>query len=69
MKKSKPFAKLRGRMAERGVTQEMLAKMIGQSKTSVNCKLNGQYDFNARDMKLIKLALNLESIDEYFFND
>ena len=69
MKKSKPFAKLRGKMAEKGITQKMLASMLGQSSTSINSKLRGKYDFNAKDMKLIKLALDLDSIDEYFFSD
>lgn len=69
MKKSKPFAKLRGKMAEKGITQKMLASMLGQSSTSINSKLQGKYDFNAKDMKLIKLALDLDSIDEYFFGD
>lgn len=67
MKKAKPYAKLRGRMAEKGVTQLMLAKLMGLSPTSVNFKLSGKSDFTVKEMKMLKYSLDLESIDEYFF--
>lgn len=69
MKESKPYAKLRGRLAERGLTQNEIATMLGVSLTSVNNKLTGKTDFSPKEMKILKLALNLETIDAYFFAD
>lgn len=67
MAKSKPYAKLRGKMAEKGVTQLMLAKLMGLSPVSINNKLAGKSDFTAKEMKMLKIALELNSIDDYFF--
>lgn len=69
MKESKPYAKLRGRLAERGLTQNEIATMLGVSLTSVNNKLTGKTEFSPKEMKILKLALNLETIDAYFFAD
>lgn len=69
MAKSKPYAKLRGKMAEKGVTQLMLAKLMGLSPVSINNKLAGKSDFTAKEMKLLKIVLELHSIDDYFFTE
>lgn len=69
MKESKPYAKLRGRLAERGLTQNEIATVLGVSLTSVNNKLTGKTEFSPKEMKILKLALNLETIDAYFFAD
>ena len=69
MKESKPYAKLRGRLAERGLTQNEIATMLGVSLTSVNNKLTGKTEFSPKEMKILKMALDLETIDAYFFAD
>lgn len=67
MGKAKPYAKLRGVMAEKGMTQKTLATMLGVSVVSVNNKLTGKTEFSPRDMRILKVALDLNSIDDYFF--
>ncbi|MBQ2649830.1 MAG: helix-turn-helix transcriptional regulator [Achromobacter sp.] len=69
MKESKPYAKLRGRLAERGLTQNEIATMLGVSLTSVNNKLTGKTEFSPKEMKILKMTLDLETIDAYFFAD
>ena len=69
MKESKPYAKLRGRLAERGLTQKEIATMLGVSLTSVNNKLTGKTEFSPKEMKILKMTLDLETIDAYFFAD
>lgn len=69
MKESKPYAKLRGRLAERGLTQNEIATMLGVSLTSVNNKMTGKTEFSPKEMKILKVALNLETVDAYFFAD
>ena len=69
MKDNKPYAKLRGRLAERGLTQKEIATMLGVSLTSVNNKMTGKTDFSPKEMRILKAALNLETIDAYFFAD
>ncbi len=69
MKESKPYAKLRGRLAERGLTQNEIATILGVSLTSVNNKLTGKTEFSPKEMKILKMTLDLETIDAYFFAD
>lgn len=69
MAKPKPYAKLRSKLTEHGMTQKDLTRVLGISLTAVGNKLNGRTEFSVKDMKILKLVLNLESIDEYFFAD
>lgn len=67
MKKS--FGKLRGKMVELRVTQGDLAKELGISPSTLNLKLNGKREFTLSEIWRIKLALNLENTDAYFFSN
>ena len=62
------YSKLRGKMREKDVTQEQLAKKIGISSASLREKLKGERPyFKADEMVAIGLALGIErELDEYF---
>ena len=62
-------SKLRGRMKECDYTQDKLAKEIGINKSSLSFKLNGKYDFTAKEMDSICKALDISNneIGVYFF--
>lgn len=63
------YSKLLGRMKERGVTQEQLAKEIGKNEATLNMKLNNKFQFKADEMDAICKALDIPNIEmgEYFF--
>lgn len=61
------FSRLKGRMREKGVTQEELAKAIGISAASLNKKLNNKTDFCLRETFAIGKILSIEDATEYFF--
>ena len=63
------YSKLRGRMAECGVTQEQLAEKIGINKCTLSVKLNGHYAFGNDEIINICRVLNIPtvSISKYFF--
>lgn len=69
MAKTKPFAKLRARAVQLNWTQKMIANLLGISVQAVNGKLAGRIPFSAKEMKILKYAMDLNSIDEYFFED
>ena len=61
--------KLKGKIRERGLTYQKLAKKIGIGLTSMNYKINGKNLFNQEEMKKLKEALRLtdnETIDIFF---
>ena len=61
--------KLKGKIRERGLTYQKLAKKIGIGLTSMNYKINGKYLFNHKEMIKLKEALKLSDneIIEIFF--
>ena len=63
------YSKLLGRMKERGITQEQLAKEIVKDKSTVNAKLNGKYAFTTKEIDDICKVLDIsnDEIGEYFF--
>ena len=62
-------SKLLGRMKERSITQEQLAKEIGKDKSTVNAKLNGKNAFTTKEIDDICKVLDIsnDEIGEYFF--
>lgn len=62
--------KLKGKIRERGLTYQKLAKKIGISVTSVNYKVNGQNLFNHEEMIKLREILRLtdNEIIEIFFH-
>lgn len=61
------YSKLKGLMAEKGISQKKLAKAVGISSVSLNQKLNGITYFDAEDIVKIADYLEIEDYDCYFF--
>ena len=63
------YSKLLGRIRERGLTQEQLAKAIGKNKSTISCKINNQFSFTQEEMDAICRVLDIsnDEIGEYFF--
>ena len=63
------YSKLLGRIKERGLTQEQLAKAIGKNKSTISAKLNNQFSFTQDEMDDICRVLEVpnDEIGEYFF--
>lgn len=63
--------KLRGKMAEKKVTQKEMAECLSISTQAFNKKMNGKIRFNTNDASIIcqKLKIdNLEEITEIFLD-
>lgn len=67
MAAEKNFAKIRGRMAEKNISQDKLAKALGVSTVTLNRKLAGQKDFRLKEVQIIAELLELEDVRPYFF--
>lgn len=63
------YSKLLGRIRECGITQEMLAKAVGMSESTLSLKLNNKAVFTQNEIKKICVALEIENADilGYFF--
>lgn len=63
------YSKLLGRIKERGLTQEQLAKLIRKNKSTVSAKLNGQFAFTTVEIDDICRVLDISNneIGDYFF--
>jgi len=55
------FSKVRGAIAEIGITQEELARKIGITGVSLSSKLNGKTQFTLLEVELISKALGKDS--------
>lgn len=65
------YSKLKGRMKQKGITQEELALEIGIDKSTLSLKLNNQSLFTQDEInKIVKiLEIPAEEIKEYFFTE
>lgn len=65
------YSKLKGRIKEKGFTQEDIAKNINKDKSTVSLKLNNQSAFMQDEMMIIINLLDIpgEQIKEYFFTE
>lgn len=63
------YGKLLGRLKEKGMTQEFLAKLIGKTETTVSLKINGRAFFTQNEIDTICLALDIPDVEikDYFF--
>ena len=63
------YAKLLGKIKERGLTQEQLAKGIRINRSTLSIKLNGQSSFSAKEIDSICRVLDIsnDEIGAYFF--
>ena len=58
---------IRGKIAERGLTQQKLAEKTGISENSLSRKLSGKRDFRLEEVKRICAILGIENPSPYFF--
>jgi len=65
------YSKLKGRMKEKGFTQEDVAKHVNKGKSTISLKLNNQSTFMQDEMAIIINLLDIpkEQIKEYFFTE
>lgn len=63
------FPELRGLMASKGITISELSSSTGIKKSTLSNKLNGVTEFNISEVQKISYVLNIENIEEYFFNN
>ena len=63
------YSKLLGKIRERGLTQEQLAKAIGRNKSTISLKLNNNGSFTQEMIDDICRVLDIPNteIGEYFF--
>lgn len=65
--KTVSFGKLKGKMAEIGITQNALAKSLGMSRSSLSLKMNGKREFTLAELRIIVEVLNIDDPRSYFF--
>lgn len=64
------YSRLRGLMAERGVSQKQLATEIGLNESTLNSKLSGKGKFRSDEIVAIATKFDIFGrIEEYFFSD
>lgn len=65
------YSKLKGRMKEKGFTQEGVANHINKNKSTLSLKLNNQSLFVQDEISDIVELLDIpgEEIKEYFFKE
>lgn len=63
------YAKLKGRIAEKGTTQKALAVATGMTETTFSLKMNNRYEFTANEIRAMARALDIagDEIGAYFF--
>lgn len=63
------YSKLLGRMKEKNITQDVLAKKIGMQSPTLSQKLNNKARFKQAEISLICEVLDIEAnqIGTYFF--
>lgn len=63
------YAKLIGRIREKGLTQESLAKNVGLSVCSLNLTLNNKREFRQEEIFRVCeiLSIPVSQIPEFFF--
>lgn len=63
------YSALRGRMREKGYTQEKLSEATNISESQLSAKLNGRYPFKQKDIQSISDVLDITPADigRYFF--
>lgn len=59
--------KIKGLMAENGISQQRLAFMIGMSTPSLNAKLQEKREFTVSEAQKICEVLDISDVESYFF--
>jgi hypothetical protein len=63
------YSALRGRIREKGYTQQSLAEATNISMTQLSAKLNGRFPFKQTDIQVLSRTLDIQpaEIGRYFF--
>lgn len=63
------FAKLRGLIKEKGMTESELAMKINLSPSSISCRLSGKVEWTLPEMRAVcdVLEIPISDIGKYFF--
>jgi transcriptional regulator with XRE-family HTH domain len=63
------YSKLLGRMRERGISQEQLAKALDKTESTLSLKLNNRFNFKTEEIDAISELLDIPNneIGAYFF--
>ena len=59
--KHKPYLKFKGALAERGLVQKDIAKLLSLSPVTINQKINGTLDFSFSEIEVICTHLDISS--------
>lgn len=64
------FLKLRGRIREKGLTEQDFARQLNLSRTSLSLRLNGKTAWNLPEIEASCQILSIPDteVPEYFFN-
>lgn len=64
-----PHMRLRGKIRERGLTQEQVAEKLGISAGSLSFKLSGKTEFKRHEVEKLReiLEIDPEEVWSYFF--
>lgn len=60
-------SRIKGKMAELGITQAQLAKELGLSLQSLNQKLNGKSDMTINEAEKVIEILKIKNPNDIFF--
>ena len=58
---------LRGKIAEKGLSQGKLAKHLGISETTMSKKMRSESDFTVTEVSILMYLLGIEDPKDYFF--
>ena len=61
------YGKIKGKMAEKGLTLRELADLTGIKLSTLSNKLNGQTEFKVSEIQIISKILGIKEIESYFF--
>lgn len=59
--------KIKGLMAEKNISQQKLASILGISKQTLNAKLQSKREFTVNEAQKICNALDIKDVEIYFF--
>jgi transcriptional regulator with XRE-family HTH domain len=62
------YSKIKGRMAELGISQKEVAEKLEISTHGYNRKINGKRPFTIPEAEKLIIILDLKNPAEYFFN-
>lgn len=65
-KRKVPHSKLKGLRAEKGLSMEDMAKILGMSRSSYIAKENAQRDFTFTEMYIIRNYFKVSAEDIFF---